>query len=245
MSLARRLSRLAGRSPPRLLILSYADGTDDPAPRGLDQDQFTRQMQLVAQRFAPIALSSLMSYASGKKRLAGPQVCVLLRSESVDHYLAADSILRSLGSRCTYVVGFEHGVGGDDLDPAPAVDAAVLRELAAGGADFATQLHSRSPVATLATSTRRRILAAMRRRIERETGTEVHALVHAGWPDGAPERTLIYDAAIAGFSLGVCGSGPANTLRPLDPMRLRCSNICRTTPPERVESLLNALVREA
>jgi hypothetical protein len=57
----------------------------------------------------------------------------------------------------------------------------------------------------------------------------------------ATDESLIHDAAIAGFSLGVNTSAGINELRPISPMMLKRTAVTRNTTRAQFQSLLKDL----
>jgi hypothetical protein len=209
----RRALRKIGGSSGRLLILAY----DSVVGSG----DFAWQMEQLAARFKPIPMSRLLGHVGSKKPLAGSQVCVVWCAASRSERLDALAVLRRLQLAATY---------GPQVDSLQALarsgsaDALLdwddLRDIAGAGGDIAPHLHSASRLVALPCEQRRSELAWLRQATQREVGIKVAAFVYSGNAGQAPAPSLLHDAALAGFSLGVSAAGGVNSLRPFAPLML-------------------------
>ena len=239
----------------RLLILAYSRAGSAQAPASqagpepgrdaVDVDEFTWQMEQIAARYQPIVLSRLMGHLGGKKPLTGPQICVCLQPDSRDSFRATSAVLRRVKLPATCFVAFDaFGAAGQDVAAQSWSDLNWddVRELADAGADIGHLMHAGPKLAVMSSSQRRSQLSALRSRVSLESGNEVHAFAYSGDGTGA-DKSLLYDAAIAGFSLGVSDAVGINALRPISPLTLRRTSVAPDLTRAGFASLLDALER--
>jgi peptidoglycan/xylan/chitin deacetylase (PgdA/CDA1 family) len=252
MNLQGVLGKLGRGTGGRLLILNYDRLGASPTPpgaepdQGFDADEFSWQMEQVAARFEPILLSRLLGHLGGKRPLAGPQVCISWHATSRSDYRFALGAMRRLNLPATCYLALEglHGdASHDPADPAASLGWNDLREIAASGGDIALHLRSGSDLVGLNSAQRRQELARLRGRAEQESGIRVRAFVYSGGAGEEPDKSLIYDAALAGYSLGANGHSGINSLRPFAPMLLKRQAVTPNMTRDRFLSLLDSLAR--
>jgi peptidoglycan/xylan/chitin deacetylase (PgdA/CDA1 family) len=256
MSLQSVFKRARWRRGGRLLILSYERVEADPvSPTAsqrsgtcIDLGEFRWQMEQIAARFKPVGLSRLRSHLGGKSPLVGPQICVSFQSESQVNLHTAFPVLRQLNLPATLFAAFEwvRDKGGADTAGArQCLDWSAMRELAAEGLDIAYRVDTGSDLLALSPAQRRQQLSALRCRAEQETGVRVQAYAYPGDGRSDADKSLIYDAAIAGFNLGLGGGTGINSLLPIAPMTLKRTPVTRDLSRAHFQSLLEGLRRRA
>jgi hypothetical protein len=240
----------------RLVILAYerigagppsVSEKSGPPVDCIDHGEFCWQMEQVARRFKAIPLSHVMWNLGGKRPLMGPQICVSFHTDARDDIRSALPIMQRMNIPATLFVAFERILEVDPIDvpnAAPGLDWAAVRAIAAGGMEIAHRFRADSAWPALHTTQRRSRLTELRGRAERETGVRVHSFAIEGEMRGEPDKALIYDAAIAGFSLCVVGRRGTNTLRPISPMMLERQAITHEVTRAQFQSLLDDLERD-
>lgn len=215
----------------RLLILAYENvgaesGPTPAAPdvpgSGIDLGEFSWQMEQLSANFEPIPLSRLMGHLGGKRPLAGPQISICLRTDALKDPLAVIAVMRRLKISPTLLFAFDsiREPSSSSTNDAE-LDWAAIRELTSVGADIAHQVRSGDGLAQLDAAQRRLHFGRLRSLAEQQTGVPVNALAYAMNDAGEADLSLIYDAAIAGFNLGVANVEGINRLRSISPMLLK------------------------
>ena len=244
LQLARR------RSFGRLLVLAYegvgpenrptSAAADDPGTN-IDLGEFCWQMEQVSARSEPIPLSRLMGHLGGKRPLTGPQICVCLRIDASKDPRGAIAVMGSQKIPPTLLFEFESigesSSSANDLG----LDWADIRKLTSAGADIGHRICAGDGLAQLGSAQRRLQLGKLRRLAEQQTGVPVNSLAYGMNGAREPDLTLIYDAAIAGFNLGLGNREGINLLRPISPMTLKR----RTVTPRMTRAHFAALLDEA
>jgi peptidoglycan/xylan/chitin deacetylase (PgdA/CDA1 family) len=248
MNLSSVLNGALWQKQGQVMILAYSridagDGSIGDAAKGsldaIDHAEFEWQMEQVVRRFAPLPLSRLMGHLGGKRALSGPQVCVSFHSDERSSCLAATPILRRLKIPATWFLAFDKVLGNSAGGSVGDLDWAAISELCASGDDLAHRIDD--SMASVESAKRRSHLRALRSRVENEARVRVHSFAYAGNGFGESLRPLIYDAALAGFNLGVSGGVGVNPLRPISPMMLNRTAVARDMTRTRFEALLDAL----
>jgi hypothetical protein len=219
----------------RLLILAYGriGGEDSTSAR---RSEFTWQMEQIVARVKPIVLSRLMGHLGGKKPLTGPQVCVCFCADHDAQFVQA--VTRELGIGATWFIPFDRISDGEHPDANPPVwDWASVGELVASGSEIG---HRVVGDAVTDSTHRRTSLSTLRCRVEQSTGMRVHSIAFPA-PSSRGQEALIYDAAIAGFNLGVEPAPGVNSLGALSPMMLRSETIAPNLDRDRFRALLDSL----
>lgn len=202
-----------------LVILRYVvPATDGPAATAsaLALAEFERQMLFLKQRFAPVPLSKVARYLSGKQPLPQRPVGVTLDVGDPQALCGAASFLESSAIPSTVFLS------GDPSDYAAAGTAAVISRLASAGIEFGWHVdcsavgNSTEPVDP-GPAVRNRVL------LEGLSGRPVVAVAYATNPTGG--YAPIYQAALAGYRIGVTLRSGVNWLRSLSPMTLRRQTI--------------------
>ena len=250
MRLGTALNGLLRPKGGQVMILAYDRIASSEGPIGIamkdsgdaiDHAEFKWQMEQVDRRFAPIALSRLMGHLAGKRPLSGPQVCVSFHSDSRSSCLAVKPVLQGLKIPATWFFAFENiassALGSSEF--LEALDWKLVSELCASGDDLAHRIDD--AMATFDSAKRRAHLVHLRGRGELEANVRVHSCAYAGNGSGVSHRPLLYDAALAGFNLGVSEEAGVSALRPICPMMLRRSAVSRDTTRSQFEALLNDL----
>lgn len=252
MKLQSLLSGMLRSRKGRLLILGYSRVGVDQRSQGsaesgdagsIDVAEFEWQMERIAERFSPVPLVRLIGHLGGKTPLVGAQVCVSLEFDAGQKPSAAVAVLRRLNIPATWFVEFEH-IGGavcvEDQSNAPGQDWDCIRALSAAGDEIAHMVRpSKAPPEGPAQ--RRAHLSSLRNRVEAHTGMRIFSLAVQGGGRSTTDVSLIHDAAIAGFSLGVTESAGINELRPISPMMLKRTAVTRSTSRAQFQSLLRDL----
>jgi hypothetical protein len=253
MKLQALLSGMLRSRRGRLLILSYGRVGADQRSKGsaesheagsIDVAEFEWQMERIAERFSPVPLVRLMGHLGGKKPLAGAQVCVSLELGADQKPAAAEAALRRLSIPATWFVEFEHigdGVRVEDQSNAQGPDWDLIRTLSAAGDEIGHSVRLSKAPPQQDSAQRRAHLSALRNRVEAHTGKRVFSLAVQGDGYSTTDVSLIHDAAIAGFSLGVNASAGINELRPISPMMLKRTAVTRNTTRAQFQSLLREL----
>lgn len=237
----------------RLLILGYgrvdagqrATGSAESDDVGsIDAAEFEWQMERIAERFSPVPLVRLIGHLGGKRPLVGAQVCVSLELEAGQKPSAAVAVLRRLNIPATWFVEFERigdAVCVEDQLNAPGPDWDLIRALSAAGDEIAHIVRPSNAPPQQSSAQRRAHLSALRNRVEAHTGMQIFSLAVQGDGRSATDVSLIHDAAVAGFSLGVNARAGINELRPISPMMLKCTAVTRNTTRAQFQSLLRDL----
>ena len=253
MSLQSIFRRVRSRRGGRLLVLNYESVAVDKAYRpaatsprsaGIALAEFRWQMGQIAARFEPTTLARLRGHIGGKNPLSGPQICVSFHSESVVELDAAFLVLRELNVPATLFTALERvrdtGSTGTE-DGVRHLEWAAMREFAVAGLDIACRVCADSELAGLSPGPRRQQLSSLRLRAEQETGVRVQSCAYPGDGRSQSDKLLIYDAALAGYSLGVSGERGINSLMPIGPMTLRSFPVTSDLSRANFQSLLEQL----
>lgn len=253
MKLQSLLSGMVRSQKGRLLILGYGrvgvDQRSKDSPESGDAGsiyvaEFEWQMERIAERFSPVPLVRLIGHLGGKMPLVGAQVCVSLELDSGQEPSAAVAVLRRLHIPATWFVEFEQITGAvcvEDQSSAPGQDWDWIRELSTAGDEIAHIVRPSMAPPHQGSAQRRAHLSSLRSRVEARTGMRIFSLSVQGDGCSTTDVSLIHDAAIAGFSLGVTASAGINELRPISPMMLKRTAVTRNTTRAQFQSLLRAL----
>lgn len=217
---ANRLLRLChDRFRRPLVVLRYVvPATEGPAATAsaLALVEFERQMAFLKQRFAPVPLSKVARYLSGKQPLPQRPVVVTLDVGDPQALRGAAPFLESSAIPATVFLG------GDPSNYVAAGAADVISRLASAGIEFGWHVdccaagNSTEPVDP-GPAARNRVL------LEGISGRPVVAVAYATNPTGGDAP--IYQAALAGYRIGVTLRSGVNWLRSLSPMTLRRQTI--------------------
>ena len=239
------------RRADRLLILGYENIAAGPRPgstrsdaQSIDRSEFDWQMKQLLARVQPISVGQLAAHVRRKRELFGPQACVTIDCDSRAVNDSVLPILRQLELVATFGVEFDRVDDRTANDPRAdplALDWDAIRSLVDSGMDLAHHVRSGSAVMTLEPAQRRANLAAVRQRAKNETGMTINAWVYPGNAGATSNLSLLRDAALAGFSLGVNGSVGSNPLRPFEPMSLRRVPVTSDMTRTQFQKLLDGL----
>lgn len=202
-----------------LVILRYVvPATEHPraTASALSLAEFERQMVFLKQHFASVPLSKVARYLSGKQSLPQRPVVVTLDVGDPQALRGAVPFLELSAIPSTVFLG------GDPSNYAAAGAADVISRLASAGIEFGWHVdcgamgNSPEPVDP-GPAVRNRLL------LEELSGRPVVAVAYATDPTGGDAP--IYQAALAGYRIGVTPRSGINWLRSLSPMTLRRQTI--------------------
>jgi len=253
MALQTLFRRATGVRSGRLLLLAYepagrasssALGHSGSPQAFVDLDELSWQLQQIAARFEPITLSRVARHVGGKCPLTGPQICVSLHTDDADRVRGAVSVMQRLRMNGTLFVAFERILDSAASGPSDAesrLSWADLRAFAAAGMEIAHRLRADFGWSRLPVNERRQRLTELYRRAGQETGTRIESFAIDAGQEEEPDTSIIWDAAFAGFNLGVVGHSRLDRLYPIDPLMLGRHSITPDVPRATFLSLLDNL----